>query len=126
MLKLYRDEACTEEFTSEDPDVASGAVEENETFVDEKAIYLKSDDPNLTYENISIEKLSDEIAPGVILEYAPDVDGSAGGYSETYEPSDGAYTNAHKLWRRVTKENVAEPFKREDVKHRVKSDNYIA
>ncbi len=125
-LKLYHDEACTQEITEQDPDEAKGAVLSGETFTDEKAIYMKSDDTDLTYENIEIEKSSDSESPAVTLEYAPDDGGSAGVYVSKLEPSNGAYTTEYKFWRKVTKTNVTEAFTRTDVNHQVKADEYIA
>ncbi len=124
-LKLYHDSDTTSEITGGNPDEAIDAVASGGTITDEKAIYMESDDSDLTYENIEIEKGSDN-GPSVTLEYAPDEEGSAGAYVSKYEPANGAYTTAHKFWRKVTITNVTEAFKREDITHDVTADEHVA
>ena len=125
-LKLYTDSDALNEITNLAPDEAKGAVASGATFTNERAIWMKSDNTGLTYENITITKSSDSESPAITLEYAPDVEGSAGTYVATLEPDDGAYGTVYKFWRRVTKVNVTEAFVRTDVNHQVQADEYIA
>ena len=127
-LKLYHDSAGSkgDEITGINPDEVKEAVESGSNLVSEAVLWLESSDGTLTYENIEITKDSNSLSPAVTLEYAPDSGGSAGTYVSTYEPADGAYGTAHKFWRRVTVNNVTEAFKREDINHQVKADEYIA
>ena len=124
-LKLYFDSAATEPIAVGTEDEYKDSGESGYTLQEEKAIYMKSDNTDLTYENIAITKDSVGGTPSVTPEYAPDVDGSAGTYVSTYEPPDGAYTTEHKFWVRATVTNVTEAFKRDNIDHEITADEHV-
>jgi hypothetical protein len=57
-LKLYLDSGATQEITDLNPDELKQGVESGQSITNEINLYLKSDDVDLTYENISIGQQS--------------------------------------------------------------------
>ena len=53
-LKFYRDAECTDEITDASPDYTRKPVIAGSDWIDERSLWIKSDDPALTYENIVI------------------------------------------------------------------------
>lgn len=127
-LKLFLDDngAKGAEITSVNPDEARGAVESGNDFVDEAVLWIESDDISLTYENITIEQYDTGTGETVNVVYAEDEAGSAGVYASPQTLPDGSYNTAVKIWRKSTAPNVTHAFIREDIRHRVKADEYIA
>lgn len=57
-LRLYFDSGTTNEITDSNPDELKQAIQSGNDITDEIQLYIKSDDSNLTYENISITQQS--------------------------------------------------------------------
>jgi len=125
-LRLYHDADATQEITLANPDEVRVAVEAGQDLEDIEQLYLASDDTSLTYENISITKVSDGLTPAVVIEYALDDAGSPGVWQTTLNVPDGAYIDSEIIWRRAFKADVQEAFTREDIAHEVTADEYVA
>ncbi len=126
-LRLYHDEAGNQEITAEDKDTVEGAVVSGQTLTDEEVLWLKSDDANLTYENITITSTNTPGEPPVTVEYA--LDDGAGNpvtYADPLTVSDGAYTSAIKIHRKAVSENITGAFVRTNIEHEVKADEFVA
>lgn len=128
-LKLYADAACTSEITSGNPDSVRKAVTQGTQMTDEKALYLKSDNAGLTYENISITAVGDNngttTSGQIDVMYAPDNAGSPGAYVQSLVIANGAYTTALKIWRKVIAPNVQAAFKKTNITHQITADEYV-
>jgi hypothetical protein len=90
--------------------------------VDAIALYIKSDDDTLSYENISLTGQNDDTAVNVM--YAPDSEGQPGTYVESLVLPNGYFLPAVKVWRRVFCTNVTSAFDRTDIKHGLAWDEY--
>lgn len=128
-LHLYHDAAATQVVDAANPDTIRQAVISGNNMVDEKVLYLASDDPSLTYENISITAAGDEDAAAnsgeVDVEYALDNAGSPGVYVDTLNLPNGDYATPVPIWRRVTAPNVIRAFERTDIEHVLSWDEYM-
>jgi len=127
-LRLYHDSDATQEITSGDPDHVKQAVSDGADLEDISPIYLASDDANLTYENITVRKVSTE-ANQVYVDYAlgqADFDTMAYGANESISISDGDYGTSLTIYRRVVAENVTGAFTRDDIQHETEADEYVA
>lgn len=129
MLRLYRDAAGQSEITSDNPDTVRKAVPVGATLTDEQVQYLKSDDPTLTYEGVSIWAEGDEDGAAqhgeVDVLYAPDVGGSPGTYEQVLALPDGDFVAAVPIWRKVVAPNVAAAFRRIDIVPTWAADEYV-
>ena len=129
-LRLYFDAAATQEITTQSPDTVRKAVPAGQTMTDERAIYIKSDDPALTYENIVLDGVGD--ADGatqsgqVDVLYAPDNGGTPGTYVQTLTLANGAYTTPVRVWRKVVAPNVQAAFRVTTIQHSLSWDEYVA
>lgn len=128
-LRIYHDANGTQEITSTNPDTAHQAVPSGQTLTHDKAIYIKSDDANLTYENILIDALGDTDGATqsgqVDVLYAPDVNGAPGAFSQTLTLPNGTYQTAYKIWRRVVAPNVTGAFRITTINHQLTWDEYV-
>jgi len=128
-LQLYHDSGGTNLIESGDEDIYRNAVSSSNTAVDEKIIYVGSDDTNLTYENITIDAINDEDSASVSGEidvtYAVDNSGTAGTYQDVLTLSDGDFSTPVPVWRKVTAPNVTSAFKRTDIQHELNFDEYV-
>lgn len=120
-LRLYHDEGATQEITEETPDTVHMAVAVGQTLVDERPIYVLSDDPGLTYEAVSIEAGGDtddaSESGQVDVLYASDNNGEPGTYVQTLTLPDQDYAAPHKIWRKVTSPNVQQAFNVTTIQH---------
>lgn len=127
-LRLYSDVQATQELGPSNPDSIRSAVTPGSTLVDERVIYLKSDDPNLTYENIVLEALGDNDnateSGQVNVEYALDQGGAPGVYQDPLPIPNGRYNTPTPIWRRVTAPNVTAAFARVDIEHYLTATEY--
>lgn len=127
-LRLYHDVAATTEITAANPDVVHRAVAQGQTLVDERPIYVKSDNPNLTYENVSIDGVGDVDGASqsgqVDVLYAPDANGSPGAYVQTLALPNGDYAQPYKVWRKVTSPNVQQAFNVTTIQHNLQWHEY--
>jgi len=126
-LKLYFDSEGTEPIQSPldsnaYPDTIREAVESGETVTDVTTIYLMSSNTDLTYENITLTSYETE-TNGVTVEYRLEGDTT---WQASLTITDGNYTTSQEIERRVQAENVQEAFFRDDIKHRLSFDEYIA
>lgn len=125
-LRIYEDSDATTELTT---DIFKGAVEDGENLVEEKHLYICSDDAEKTYENVSITATNDTDGASnsgeIDYEYAPDDGGSPGTYVQTLDLSDGDFDTSVSIWRRATAPNVQEEFKNEIIEHQISFDEYI-
>lgn len=125
MLRLYHDEAGLREITQNDPDLIKDAVFGVGNLTKISELYVKSDDANLTYENISLTAIGDENTASqsgeVDITYSLD--------NKTFEQvlalPDGDYTTALKVYRKVFAPNVNAAFKRLDIQHELSFDEYV-
>ncbi len=126
-LRLYHDEAALQEITAENKDTVQGAVVSGQTLTDEVILWLKSDDSNLTYENIAIASTNTPGDPPVTVEYALD-DGAGNpvSYADPLTVPDGAYITAVKIHRKAVSENITGAFVRTNIEHEVKADEFVA
>ena len=127
-LRLYHDAAATTEITAANPDVVHKAVAQGQTLVDERPIYVKSDNPNLTYENVSIDGMGDVDGASqsgqVDVLYAPDNNGVPGTYVQTLTLPNQDYATPHKIWRKVTSPNVQSAFNLTTIQHQLSWHEY--
>lgn len=126
-LKLYFDSEGEEPIqspldSSAYPDKIRQAVESGETVTDVTTIYLMSSNTDLTYENITLTSYETE-TNGVTVEYRLEGDTT---WQASLTITDGDYTTSQGIERRVQAENVQEAFFRDDIKHRLSFDEYIA
>ena len=128
-LKLYADAACTSEITAGNPDTVRKAVTQCTQMTDEKALYIKSDNAGLTYENISVTAVNDNngttTSGQVDVMYAPDNAGVAGAYVQNLNLANGAFGAAVKIWRKVIAPNVQAAFKKTNITHQITADEYV-
>ena len=125
-LRLYLTESEADLIEEGNEDEVREAVESGATLTDETVIYIKSDNTDLTYENITIAMEETE-TNGVVVEYALDDGvGDPVTYADPLTVPDGAYTSFTPIHRRAVAANVTEAFKRTDIKHKVTADEYIA
>lgn len=128
-LRLYHDADATQEITEETPDTVHMAVAVGQTLVDERPIYVLSDDPDLTYEAVSIEAEGDtddaSESGQVDVLYAPDNNGVPGEYKQVLELPDGDYSEPLKIWRKVTSPNVQQAFNVTTIQHVLQWHEYV-
>ena len=122
-LRIYLDPECTKEIADANPDSIRKAVVFNATMTDEISLYVKSDDPTLAYENVSITALNDDIQ--LDAKYALDESGTPGEYQDALKLPSGLYDPPVRIWRKVTAPDVTAAFRRTDVKHSLVWDEYV-
>lgn len=125
-LKFYEDSAMATEINDVNPDVVREAVAQGTDMVEERQIYIGSDDSTLTYEDILVETANDfpdTVNSGQIdVLYAPDNAGVAGTYSQTLSMSNQDFDPSIPIWRKVVAPNVQDAFKIENIQHQI--NNY--
>jgi len=129
-IRIYHDSEGNEEITSGNPDIHKDAVPENEESETIQEIFLLTDDNELTYENVEISlqgSTSGAEFDNIYVDYneTDDFSGIDPGSQETLSLSDGDYSTAVSVYRRVTVTNVQDPFIDEELYHRVQRDDYI-
>lgn len=122
-LRLYLDAACTQEITLETPDSIHKAVVAGANMVDERSLWIRSDDPALTYENLVIT--AQNKPANVTVQYAPDSNGTPGTYANSITLPKGVFDPAVRFWRKVIVPNVNEAQKIAVIKHSRKYDEYV-
>ncbi len=122
-LRLYLDAACAQEITPENPDSIHRAVVAGANMVDERSLWIRSDDPALTYENVVIT--AQNKPANVTVQYAKDNNGSPGTYADSIALPNGVFDPAVRFWRKVIVPNVNEAQKIAVIKHSRKYDEYV-
>lgn len=122
-LRLYLDAACTQEVTAINPDIIHKAVVAGANMVDERSLWLKSDDSALTYENVVIT--AQDKPANITVQYAKDSGGSAGSYSNSVTLTNGIFDPAVRVWRKVSASNISAAFKVTTIKHARNYDEYV-
>lgn len=125
MIRMYHDQAGTQEVTEQNPDSFRKAVFAGDDLEDVAELYLKTDDPDLTYENVSITAKGDDDGASesgqIDVKYS--LDGSS--YSDTLELPDGDYGSPIKIYRRAVAPDVQAAFRRTDIEHKWTFDEYV-
>ncbi len=121
-LRLYADAACTQEITIDNPDLIHKAVVSGGDMMDDRSLWIKSDDPSLTYEHISLS--AQDVSEALTVRYAPDAGGVPGGYVDVLSLSNGPFEAAVRVWRRVVAPNVTAAFNTE-VRHVLSWDEFV-
>jgi len=130
-IRLYHDSGGTNEITSGDPDIHRNAVTEGSNSESIEEIFLLTDDSALTYENVSISQQGSPSSAeydNIYVDYntSSDFSSISIGTQTSLNLSDGDYGTVVSVYRRVTVENVQNPFKSEaEVYHRVQRDDYV-
>ena len=122
-LKFYRDAECTDEITDASPDYTRKPVIAGSDWIDERSLWIKSDDPALTYENIVIA--AQNVPANVTVQYALDNTGKAGTYADSITLPNGKFDPAVRFWRKVVVPEVNEAQKITVIKHCRKYDEYV-
>lgn len=123
-LKMFHDGETTQEVTEENPDLTRKATKSGENLTDERQFWIKSDDPLLTYENISMIALNDYNEPTsgqVDIKYSLD--------GEIYEDSiiipNGDFSTPVAIWRKVYSPNIISAFNVTSILHEITADEYV-
>lgn len=124
-LKFYRDINGQNEITAGNPDAIRKPVLAGGTATDITEIYLKNDDPNLTFSEIVLTSLGDE--DGADASGEVDITYSLDGvsYVQSLSLPNGDYASAFKVFRKATAPNVARAFKRVDIEHELSFNEYV-
>ena len=122
-LRLYLDAACTQEIDELNPDIIHKAVVAGADMIDERSLWIKSDDPALTYENTTIA--AQNKPANVTVQYAKDSSGSPGAYADSRALTNGTFEPAVRIWRKVMAASVQEAFKATTIKHSLGWDEYV-
>lgn len=113
-LILYHDSAATQPIDESNPDNVHEAVNVGGQIVDEQLVYVKSNDPDLTYEDVLITSEADPEAPVQIdVTYALDDNGVPGTYTPSLELPDGDFSTVVPVWRKVYVDNIQQAFQAE-------------
>lgn len=123
-LRLYMDSSCTQPVSTDltTPDTTHQAVASGSTLTEQRSLWIKTDDATKTYENVVLTASGDDA--NADYQYAPDNAGSPGTWANSLSLSDGAYSSAVRVWRRVQCANVTAAFTRTDIKHSLTWDEY--
>lgn len=120
MLRIYTDSNGTTELTV---DKVKKAVPAGETLVDERRLFLKSDNTQKTYEDITITAINDtdnaSRSGEIDYLYAPDNSGSPGQYVQSLQMQNGSYDTAVPFWRKVVAPKVNDSFNNTVIQHSV-------
>src|SRR5690606_24273856 len=128
MLRLYKDQAATEEITDLAPDLLKGSVSVGGNLDVQAKRWIKSDDPALTYEDVEITSTEDPPsgAPSVTITFALDNNDSPGSFAASQELPNGAYTTTYPVWVRAQSNNVQAAFARTDIKYKITQTEFVA
>ena len=122
-LRLYLDAEAAQEITEENPDQVRKPVIAGSDWVDERSLWIRSDNPTLTYENVVIT--AQNVPEGVTVQYALDNAGKAGTYADSITLPNGKFDPAVRFWRKVVVPEVNEAQKIANIKHTRKYDEYV-
>lgn len=130
-LRVYFDQNCQEEVKSNiNPegklDIMKGAVASGKDFVNEKELYIKSDDSSLTYEAIVFTNENDEDSASKSGE--ADIEFSVDGgktWEEIINFENQDFANPVAVKRRVVAPNVTKAFKRTDIKYALNYNEFV-
>lgn len=123
-LVMYHDSDCNEPIDESNPDYVKEAVQQGSDFEDEKEFWIKSDDEDLTYENVELTASGDTDSPSsgqVDIKYSKD-DGET--YEDTVDLEDGDYQTAVSIYRKVYSPDVQEAFNESSIKHQINADEF--
>lgn len=122
-LQLYHDEECTQPINASNPDTVKEPAVIGSNIESERTIYLKSDNPNLTYENIDVSATGDKYGATESgeIEVLYRLDGS---WQKILVLPDGDYTEPMAIQRMVKAPNVTKAFNRLDIKHKLEHEEY--
>ena len=125
-LIMYHDSNATEEITNDNPDQIRESVPQGGSLEDITSLYLKSNNTDFEYENVSLEKIEGQ-GNTIYVDYNDTADFSniEVGSQETLDLDNGDYDTPIEFYRRVTVQDVTDAFKREDIEHRVNFDEYV-
>lgn len=128
MLRLYKDQSATEEITDLAPDLLRDSVNVGGNLSIEVKRWIKSDDPDLTYENVEITSTEDPPhgATSVTITFALDDNDSPDTYAASQELPDGDYSTAYPIWVRAQSNDVQAAFARTDIKYKLTQEEYVA
>lgn len=122
-LKFYRNAEGTDEITDANPDYSRKPVVAGADWMDERSLYIRSDNPILTYENVVIT--AQNKPDGVIVQYAKDNNGTPGVYANSLSLPNGVFDPAVRFWRKVIVPEVSKAQKIAVIKHSRKYDEYV-
>lgn len=122
-MRLYLDAEAAQEITEENPDQVRKPVIAGSDWVDERSLWIRSDNPTLTYENVVIT--AQNVPEGVTVQYALDNSGSPGTYADSIALPNGTFDSAVRFWRKIVVPNVNEAQKIANIKHTRKYDEYV-
>lgn len=122
-MRLYLDAEAAQEITEENPDQVRKPVIAGSDWVDERSLWIRSDNPTLTYENVVIT--AQNVPEGVTVQYALDNSGSPGTYTDSIALPNGTFDSAVRFWRKIVVPNVNEAQKIANIKHTRKYDEYV-
>lgn len=122
-MRLYLDAEAAQEITEENPDQVRKPVIAGSDWVDERSLWIRSDNPTLTYENVVIT--AQNVPEGVTVQYALDNSGSPGTYADSIALPNGTFDSAVRFWRKIVVPNVNEAQKITVIKHSRKYDEYV-
>lgn len=122
-LRLYKDAGAAEEITAVNPDMVREPVLAGDDMIDERSLWIRSDNPILTYENVIIT--AQNKPANVTVQYAKDNNGTPGTYADSLTLPNGVFDPAVRFWRKVTASNVESAFKVTTIKHVRKYDEYV-
>jgi hypothetical protein len=129
-LHFYHDAAGTQEITEADVDHERLADVVGSTIISETQIYIGSDDPNLTYENIVVSTVNDfdntSNAGEIDIEYALDSNGSPGTYNQILNVPNNDFDPPVPIWRKMTAPNITTAFTISNIEHHIENyDEYV-
>ena len=122
-MRLYLDAEAAQEITEENPDQVRKPVIAGSDWVDERSLWIKSDNPTLTYENVVIT--AQNVPEGVTVQYAKDNNGSPGTYADSITLPNGKFDPAVRFWRKVVVPEVNEAQKIANIKHTRQYHEYV-
>lgn len=122
-MRLYLDAEAAQEITEENPDEVRKPVIAGSDWVDERSLWIRSDNPTLTYENVVIT--AQNVPEGVTVQYALDNSGSPGTYADSITLPNGEFDPAVRFWRKVVVPEVNEAQKITVIKHCRTYDEYV-
>lgn len=124
-LVMYHESGCTTPVDGSNPDEIRQAVSQGSDLEDVKEFWVKSDDDNLTYENISVTASGDDndTTTSGEIDVTYSTDGT--NYSQSINLSDSDFGTAVKIWRKVFSPNVQNAFNNTSISHQITADEYV-
>lgn len=123
-LVIYHDFSCTSPVSASSPDNFNKAVPWGNDAIDIRQFWIKSDDPDLTYKNITIEAVNDDDGASMSgqIDVTYSLDNTA--YSQSITLPDGDYSTPVSFWRKVYSPCVEGAFSRTNIVHQITADEY--